>query len=46
MWGHWIGSTVLLRPGLRFERAYGAKVYDTGLRHNQFSFAMDMIFKF
>ncbi len=46
MWGHWIGSTVLFRPELRFERAYSAPAYDLGTKHNQFSFAMDVIFKF
>jgi hypothetical protein len=45
-WGHWIGSTVLFRPELRFERAYDAKAYDLGTKHNQLSFAMDVIFKF
>jgi hypothetical protein len=43
---HWIGSTVLLRPGLRFERAYDTKVYDNGTAHNQFTFTTDLIFKF
>jgi hypothetical protein len=46
MWGHWVGTTVLLRPGLRFERAYDAPSYDVGTRHNQFSLTMDAIFKF
>src|SRR5579859_6850582 len=46
MYGHWIGSTVLVRPGLRFERAYDAGAYDSGTRHNQLSFTMDVIFKF
>jgi hypothetical protein len=46
MWGHWIGSTVLLRPGLRFERAYDRPAYDQGTKQNQFSMTMDVIFKF
>lgn len=46
MWGHWIGSTVLLRPELRFERAYQAHAYDRGTRQDQFSFAMDVVFRF
>ena len=46
MYGHWIGSTVLFRPGIRFERAYDAPAYDSGARKNQFSFTMDVIFKF
>jgi len=46
MWGHWIGSTILFRPELRFERAYRAPAYDLGTKHNQLSFAGDVIFKF
>ena len=46
MYGHWIGSTILFRPGIRFERAYDRTAYDSGARKNQFSFAMDVIFKF
>jgi hypothetical protein len=46
MYGYWIGSTVLFRPGLRFERAYDRSAYDSGTRHDQLSFAMDIIFKF
>jgi Putative beta-barrel porin-2, OmpL-like. bbp2 len=45
-WGHWIGSTILFRPELRFERAYRAPAYDLGTKHNQLSFAGDVIFKF
>lgn len=45
-WGHWVGSTVLFRPELRFERAYSARAYDLGTKHNQFSFAGDVIFRF
>jgi hypothetical protein len=37
---------VLFRPGIRFERAYDRPAYDSGTRKNQFSFAMDVIFKF
>ena len=46
MYGHWVGSTVVFRPGIRFERAYDAPAYDSGTRRNQLSFAMDVIFKF
>jgi hypothetical protein len=46
MWGHWIGSTVLLRPELRFDHAFDASAYDNGTRRNQFQLAMDAIFKF
>ncbi len=46
MVGKWIGSTVLFRPGLRFDRAYDTKAYNNGKNHNQFTFASDVIFKF
>jgi hypothetical protein len=46
MWGHWIGSTILLRPELRFDHSFRVQAYDDGTRNNQFQLAMDMIFKF
>jgi hypothetical protein len=46
MWGHWVGSTVLLRPELRFDHAFDHRSYDDGTRTNQFQLAMDVIFKF
>jgi hypothetical protein len=46
MWGHWIGTTVLLRPEIRFERAYDIRAYDLGTKHNQLSLAGDVIFHF
>jgi hypothetical protein len=46
MWGHWIGSTLLFRPGLRFDRAYQRPAYDNGTEQNQFSFTLDLILKF
>ena len=46
MWGHWIGTTVQLRPELRFERAWDSKAYDNGRKQNQFTAASDLIFHF
>lgn len=43
-WGHWIGSTVLLRPELRYERAYDRPAYDLGTKKNQLALAADVIF--
>ena len=45
-WCHWIGTTVQIRPELRFERAWDQKAYDQGRRHNQFTVASDLIFHF
>ena len=46
MWGHWVGSTVLFRPEIRFDHAFDRAAYDDGTRKNQFQLAMDVIFKF
>ncbi|AXC10477.1 Protein of unknown function DUF1597 [Acidisarcina polymorpha] len=46
MWGHWVGSTIQIRPGIRFERAWDRKAYDNGRRQNQFTAASDLIFHF
>ena len=46
MWGHWVGSTILLRPEIRLDRALDRPAYDYGTRRGQFQFAMDAIFKF
>ena len=46
MWSHWIGTTVQIRPELRFERAWERKAYDRGTRQNQLTVASDLIFHF
>jgi hypothetical protein len=46
MWCHWIGTTIQIRPELRFERAWDKKSYDDGRRQNQFTAASDLIFHF
>lgn len=46
MWGHWIGSTVLFRPELRFEHAWDNPAYSSGTKKDQFVVAGDVIFKF
>ncbi len=46
MWGHWIGTTVLFRPELRFEHAYDRRAYDGQTRKSQVTFAGDVIFFF
>jgi hypothetical protein len=45
-YGHWIGTTVLQRPELRFEHAYDLPAYDNGHKKNQLVFAADVIFHF
>ncbi len=46
MWGHWVGTTVLLRPELRFDHSFDGPAYNNGTRGSQFQLAMDAIFKF
>lgn len=45
-WGHWIGTSILLRPELRFERAYDATAYDNGTKKMQLTLAGDLIYFF
>ena len=45
-WCHWFGTTVQLRPELRFERAWDRKAYDNGRDQNQITAASDLIFHF
>jgi hypothetical protein len=45
-WNHWCGSTVQLRPELRFDHAWDVSAYDSGRARNQFTAASDLIFHF
>jgi hypothetical protein len=45
-WAHWIGNTIIIRPELRFERAFDRPAYDNGTEKNQFVFATDIILKY
>jgi Putative beta-barrel porin-2, OmpL-like. bbp2/Carboxypeptidase regulatory-like domain len=42
-WNHWIGSSLVFRPEVRFERSYINPAYDNGTKKNQFIVAGDMI---
>jgi len=46
MLSHWIGTTVQIRPEIRFDRAWDRRAYDNGTRQNQFTVATDLIFHF
>jgi Putative beta-barrel porin-2, OmpL-like. bbp2 len=46
MWAHWIGTTIQLRPELRFERAWDTPAFSNGHHQNQFTTATDLIFHF
>jgi hypothetical protein len=43
-WNHWIGSTIVFRPELRYDHAYDATPYDSGTKKAQLMFAADVIF--
>ncbi len=45
-WGHWIGTTILLRPELRFDHSYDGPVYNNGTKKSQLMLAGDVIFFF
>jgi hypothetical protein len=45
-WGHWIGTTILIRPELRFEHSYDTPAYNLGTKKSQFVFASDVIYHF
>jgi hypothetical protein len=45
-WGHWFGSTILLRPELRYDHSYDLPAYNGGTKKDQLVFAGDVIFKY
>ncbi len=45
-WGHWFGSTILVRPELRYERSYDNPAYAGGTKNDQLIFAADVILKY
>ena len=45
-WNHWIGSTIQIRPELRFDHAWDSPAYDNGTQRNQFTAATDLIVHF
>ena len=46
MLSHWVGSTVQIRPEIRFDHAWDRRSYDMGTRTNQFTVASDLVFHF
>jgi hypothetical protein len=45
-WNHWFGTTVQLRPEIRFDHAWDKPGYDDGRRSSQFTAASDLILHF
>ena len=46
MYSHWIGTTVQIRPEVRFDHSWARHAYDQGTRTNQFTVASDLVFHF
>jgi hypothetical protein len=46
MFSRWFGTTVQLRPEIRFDHAWDRNAYDRGTRQSQFTAASDLIFHF
>ena len=42
-WNHWIGTTIVFRPEVRYDHSYQAPAYDNGTKKSQLMFAADMI---
>lgn len=42
-WNHWIGTTIVFRPELRFDHAFDSLAFNDGTKHNQFMAAADVI---
>ena len=45
-WTHWLGTTVQIRPEVRFDHAWDRKSYGNGAHTNQLTVASDVIFHF
>lgn len=43
-WNHWIGSTVVFRPEIRYDYSYDAPAFNNGTKKGQLMFDGDMIF--
>ena len=45
-WNHWVGTTVQIRPEVRFDHAWDNTAYDQGTRRNQITVASDVVYHF
>jgi hypothetical protein len=46
MLSHWIGTTVQIRPEIRFDHSWDRKAYDRAAHKSQFTAACDLIFHY
>jgi hypothetical protein len=45
-WGHWTGTTMLVRPELRYERSYDVAAYNNGTKKGQLTLSCDLTWFF
>ncbi len=45
-WAHYFSNNLLVRPEIRYDRAYNTPAYDNGTRKNQFTIGGDVIIRF
>ena len=45
-YNHWFGSTVQLRPEIRFDHAWDRRTYDYGTKVSQLTVASDLVYHF
>jgi hypothetical protein len=45
-WGHWVGTSILFRPEVRYERSYDRPAYDNFTKKNQLTLGADATFFF
>ena len=46
MLSHWVGTTIRIRPEIRFEHGWDRKAYDYGRHQSQLTIACDLIFHY
>lgn len=46
MLSHWVGSTIQIRPEIRFDHAWDRNAYDRATKQSQLTVASDLIFHF
>ncbi len=44
-WAHYFSPNLIMRPEIRYDRAYNTPAFDNGTRKNQFTFGADVIMR-
>jgi hypothetical protein len=45
-WTHWFGTTVQIRPEIRYDHSFDRPAYDNGATKNQFIYAIDIVYHY